>query len=147
MSERNPFTMMFDMQRTFADQQKQFVTRSFEFQRRMLESMHSGIEFQQHAEHQMRSLTESAVDATIDAMEASSPGEPSMDEVRSMIDEQLDAGEKLSDETWSAIESQLEESMEVYTTALDQSEDMYLDLFDAYLRVFDDMETTVDEAA
>ncbi len=144
----NPYTLMFDMQRSMYNQQKQLVSRTFDLQRKWLESMDAGLDAQKSVEERARSMADMTMEATMDAIESSSPSqEPVTEDLREMVDEQMAAGQKLSDETWSVIESQLDESVSAYGEWLDQTEDLYMDLFEAYLGAFEQVEETVDEAA
>jgi len=139
---------MFTMQQRLFDQQRRFVERSFEMQRRMLDSVDAGLEAQHSAEKQSRHLAQMAFDATIDAWEQSIPGEePAMDDIREMIDEQFEAGDKLSEEAWTALESTIEDSVDTYGDMLDQSEEFYSDMFDAYMQTAERVEEQVEEAS
>jgi acetoin utilization deacetylase AcuC-like enzyme len=148
MTDYNPFDTMFEMQRTVLDQQHQFVTRSMDMQRRMLESMTSSTDVGRNMDAQTRHMAEAAMDATMETMERATPGGmPAMDDIRDMIDQQLEAGESMSEETWTAIESQLEETLSTYESMLDQGEQVYEDLFEAYMDTFERVEESVEEAA
>lgn len=148
MTDYNPMNTMFDMQRTVLDQQQQIVSRSFDVQRRMLESMHTSMDVGRNMDAQTRHLTETAVDATMETMENAIPGgAEGMDDLRDVIDQQLEAGESMSEETWTVIEDQLEETIASYESALDEGEKLSEDLFETYRGMFEQVEETVDEAA
>lgn len=148
MSSRNPYTTMFDMQRRVFDQQRRFVEQSFDTHRRMLDSVPTGFEAGRSAQNQTQRLAGVAMEATIDAIEQSIPGqEPAMGDVRAMLEEQMNAGEKLTDEAWTAYQSTVEESLTAYNDVLDQTEAFYIDLYDAFLRSFEQVEQQVEEAS
>ncbi|MFB6266806.1 MAG: hypothetical protein ABEI31_04030 [Halodesulfurarchaeum sp.] len=142
MSKANPLTTIVDMQRRAIEQQTEFVERSVALQKRLLGSVDQGIAVQQDLESQARSVAQSTVEATLDAIEASTPGEAvSTAEVREVLEEQFAAGEELSEEAWAPIESTIDEFLSSYEELLEDTEDLYHEVTEAYLEAVEQVET------
>lgn len=152
---QNPFTPIFDAQRTALKQSQKLTHDALEAQKTAFDASADGLEtleslFQQNAE-----LTNGAVHAYVDALEANLPADAAdFDELRTLVDEQFDAATETQSQSFEALHEAIEESGTAYDEFTDNYSEIVDSSFDAFLEgheqaveAADQMAVTVDEAA
>jgi F0F1-type ATP synthase membrane subunit b/b' len=135
MSERNPFTAAFEMQRRTLEGSQRALEQSIEFQRRFNEAMMQGMTGGGAGERTVE-VTREAMDRYLDTIEATVPGaEAGVDQIREAMDRQFEAVEQAREEATDLAEESMAEYEELSETYLESVDDQLDTLFDAQAEI------------
>jgi hypothetical protein len=130
----NPFAQMFDLQRRTMEQSQQTFHQGMEFQKQMAHLAVDTVRSQRSMSRKSTDLARTAVEASLDSMEASMPGGgPGFDQLHAVVREQFDAVDDMNEEMWDAIERTLDENAEAYDEFVDRYMDTVDDATDVYV--------------
>ncbi len=152
---QNPFTPFFDAQRTAVEQSQKLTHEALDAQKTSFGASVTALEAMESLLEQNAELTNGAVHAYVDALEANMPAEAAeFDELRTFVDEQFDAATETQGQSFEALYDAIEESESAYDEFADNYSEVVDSSFDAFLEgheqvveVSDEMAATVDEAA
>ncbi|MDS0295250.1 hypothetical protein [Halogeometricum luteum] len=137
----NPFTGYLDAQRRVAEQMRSLVHLNAEFQRHSLRTAPARLDAQQSLQNKEVDVGRTAVEAYLDAVEASVPTDSAAFEgLHTLVDRQTEAAHELTDRTWEAVRAGVEGNAELYEQLLAEYVSLVDDSFDTYARTLDGFE-------
>ncbi|WP_254524375.1 hypothetical protein [Natrinema caseinilyticum] len=145
---QNPFTAVFDAQRTAIEQSQNMTHDAIEAQQTSLGAIADAVEtsgamFESNAE-----VTRGAVRAYFDAMEAGLPeGSANFDELRELVDEGFDSATEAQSQSLEAVVEAVEESEVAYEEFARSYAEVVDTSFDAYLDAHEQVEQNVTAVA
>lgn len=120
MSQENPITTAFELQRRTLEQSQQALEQSIEFQKQLNDAITGGMGSQAEAQQRSVDVTRSAMESYLDTIESNVPGAGAgVAQVREAMEEQF-----------VAVKEAQEEAQEMSTEGIDEYEDLseqYLD--------------------
>ncbi|MFP8952501.1 hypothetical protein ACLI4Z_05930 [Natrialbaceae archaeon A-arb3/5] len=145
---QNPFTAVFDAQRTALEQSQQFTHDALEAQQASIGVVADAVESSDEFAETNAALTKGAVHAYFDALEAALPEEAAaFDEVREFVDESVDSTVEAQSESADALLEALEESDAAFDEFAANYADVVDSSFDAALEAHEQVEQNVTAAA
>lgn len=137
----DPFTSFFAAQRRMMEQSQRLFHQSVEFQRRSMKTMVDGMDASQSLQKKGADTTRTAVEAYLDAMEASVPmGAPMFESMHAMVRGQFEAANDISDQTWEAMRAGMEDGTETYDDLLEDYLALVDDSVESYVRTLDEFD-------
>jgi hypothetical protein len=137
MAASNPYTAMFDVQKTMIESSWKAVEGAATVQRNVVKATLDSADATKEAQLKSVDFSKRAVEAYFESLEDVLPAE-AVDELRTVVDEQYDALEDAHDEAWVSFEESLEESLDAYDELSESQLAAIEDAFDALLEVTDD---------
>jgi hypothetical protein len=143
-----PIDAMFEMQRTAIQQSQRAFERSLKFNRRTADLFVEAIRTGESAREQGLAVTEAAVDAYFDAVEATVPADAGgLEELRATAHEQLEATGELQADTVDRLTRLVEENADASEEFVDEWAATVEEGFDAALSASEQFEQRTVAAA
>lgn len=146
MSTSNPMSAMFEMQRSMIKSSQTAVESSVRFQRAASDAFLGSLDTTKSVQKSGVALTKQAWLSSLDALEGALPPE-TLEEARSVVDEQYESLDQAHDEAWESYESGLQESLDSFDELTDTQIELLHETFDALLEATEDAESVAQEAA
>lgn len=132
MSEVNPISTAFKMQRATIDGGQEAFRRSLDLQRGMLRGYANAISSQRAVQRQTLAVSRQSTNVFLDVLESWLPDDtPWLVEFRTVVSEQFEAIDDLSDQSWETFESLVRENVEAYDEVSQETLDALDDAFEA----------------
>lgn len=146
-TNQNAIAAVFDAQRTAIEQSQRLTHDTVEAQKAAFQAIVDGVDVTQSVAEQNTDLSQRAIHAYLDALEVVLPADADLSEVRTIVDDQIEAVSETQDQSFAALVDAVEES----GTAFDELADSYVEVvdnsFDAFLDSHERLEANVEEAA
>jgi hypothetical protein len=146
MSARNPMNAMFEMQRSMIKSGQTAVESSMKLQRAASSAFVESLDTTKSVQKSGVALSKQAWNAYFDALEGALPAE-TLDEARSVVDEQYQVLDEAHDEAWESYEAALRESLDSYDELTDAQVEMMHETFDALLEASEEAESMAQQTA
>jgi len=144
MSDTNPITTAFDVQRSAIEQSHKLTTEALEAQKTAFNVAVDGLDTIEQISEQSADLSQEAIHAYLDAIEGSVP-EADLAEVRDLVDEGFENAEEIQGESWSAIHEAADESVATFEEAADSYGEFVDSSFDTFLSAHEQVEESAEE--
>ena len=145
---QNPFTPVFQAQRTAVEQSQAMTHDVLEAQKTSFGAFANAVSASEPLVEQNADFTKGVLHATLDALEANMPEDAAdFGDVRAMIDEQFDALTEAQLDSLETVAEALEESEQAYGEFADSYSDVVDSSFDAFLDAHEQLEANVDSMA
>jgi len=144
MTDTDPITTAFEMQRSAIEQAHDLTLESIEAQKTAVKAMVDGLETAEQVAQQGTELSQEAAHAYLDALEDTVP-EGEFDDVRQLVDESYESAGELQADAWSAIHEAAAESVEGFESAADTYGEFVDSSFDTYLSAHEHVEESAEE--
>ncbi|WP_248515501.1 hypothetical protein [Salinarchaeum laminariae] len=144
MTDTNPLTTAFDIQRSAIEQTHQLTHETLEAQKTAVHAMADGLETLEQVSEQSANLSQEAAHAYLDAIEQSVP-EADLDDLRALVDDGFENAEEIQAESWSAIHEATDEGVTSFETAADNYGEFVDSSFDTFLSAHEQVEENAEE--
>ncbi|AGB31121.1 hypothetical protein C488_01869 [Natrinema pellirubrum DSM 15624] len=145
---QNPFTAVFDAQRTALEQSQSFAHEALEAQQTSISAIADVVETSGSLAESNAELTKGAIHAYFDALEASMPEEAAeFDDLRELVDEGFDSATEAQSQSLEAVLEALEESELAYEEFAANYSEVVDSSFDAALEAHKQVEENVEAVA
>lgn len=132
MSEANPISTAFKMQRATIDGGQEVFRRSLDLQRGMLRGYANAISTQREVQRQTLAVSRQTANVYLEVLESWLPEDtPWLVEFRTVVSEQFEAMDDLSNQSWDTFESLIRENVEAYDEVSEETLDTLDDAFEA----------------
>jgi len=144
MTDTNPLTTAFDVQRSMIEQTHQLTHETIEAQKTAVNAMADSLATLEQVSDQSAELSQEAIHAYLDAVEQVVP-EAEFDDVRALVDDGFESAEEFQDETWTAVHEAVEEGVQNFETAAENYGEFVDSSFDTYLQAHEQVEASAEE--
>ncbi|WP_435066440.1 hypothetical protein [Haloplanus sp. C73] len=145
MSNSNPFSSAFEMQRTMIDQSRRAAETTLDAQRAAVETWSDSLESAKSLQESGVALSKTAINAYLDGLGAVFP-EESITELEAAVDEQFEAGEEIHEEAWLSFLESADEAEAVFDDLTETQSELLEESFDAIEQIQTDAAESAEEA-
>ena len=143
-TDANPFSTVFDLQRSALEQTQSATIEAVEAQKTAVSAAADSVDTFQELSEQSTQFSHEAVHAYFDSIEQLNP-EADLSELRDLVDDSFESAESFQDESWEAVHQAVDETVDGFEAAADNYAEAVDTSFDSYLQAHEQVEETVEE--
>jgi hypothetical protein len=145
MSVNNPFSSVFEMQRTVIDQSRRAAETGVDAQRTAVETWFDSFESAKSVQKSGVTLSKTAIDAYLDGLKSVFP-EESVAELEAAVDEQFEAVDEIHEDAWQSFLQGIDEAEATYDDLTEMQLELLAESFDAVEQLQSEAAETTEEA-